>query len=160
MERLLRRQQDTLVAMGTGVIAFGTWSVARSIVYFVTGVREIQTTFPARLTDSVAIAVLYALLVALLTFDLGLRFYVGLSARAEGKGKRGGKLYLVITVLLIASYLYTIPQDILVFSRGRETFLDTIASLFIDLTSLITLVWLLIAAIRSRRLTDAEEVRA
>ena len=160
MERALRKEQDTLVATGTGVIAFGTWSVARSIVYFVTGVREIQTTFPARLTDSVAIAALYALLIAMLTVDLGLRFYVGLCARAEGKGKRGGVLYLVITCLLIATYLYSIPQDILVFSRGRETFLDTVASLFIDLTSLITLVWLLIAAIRSRRLSDLEEVSA
>ena len=155
----LRKHQDTLRIAGTGVAAFGTWSVVRSVVYFVTGVREIQSSFPGRVADHMTATVLYVLLFTLLSFDLGLRFYVGLCARAEAKGRREGVMYLVVTGILIASYVYSIPQDVIVFMRGRNGVLDTVASLLIDLTSLITLAMLLASALRVKRLYRAAEER-
>ena len=152
MQKQLRKQRDSLMISGTGVIAFGAWSVLRSIVYFATGVREIQSSFPQRFANDMTIATLYVLLFAFLTFDLSLRVYVGLCARSEGRGKSAGIAYLVVACILISSYLYSVPQDIIVFTRGNDSLLNLFASLFIDLTSLLTLILLLYSAVRSRRI--------
>ena len=95
------------------------------------------------------------LVFAFLTFDLGLRVYVGFCARAEGRGKSAGLAYLIVAGILIATYCYSIPQDIIVFTRGQDTLLVLFASLFIDLTSLLTLTLLLYSAVQTRRLEKA-----
>ena len=93
----LRRDENTLMVVGSGVIIFGVWSVLKVLLLETTRLPEMMAEI--RLEDLgfeelglgdlswvvAAMAIVFILIGLLL--DLSIRVFVGLSARAEGKGK-------------------------------------------------------------------------
>ena len=104
MEKKLRRSQVSLVTLGFGVILFGVWSVIKSLLYFRTGLFDDLDTQvePEQLLFVKLVTVAF---VALIVFaDLGFRLKIGLSARAEGMGRRQKSGYLVPAALIVLSF--------------------------------------------------------
>ena len=69
-----------------------------------------------------AVAVAFTIVIIVYLLDLGLRVFVGLSARAEGRGRPQGRLYLILAGMLLflsglsfCSYVitYFLPSDLL-----------------------------------------------
>ena len=172
MERELRRNQNVLVCVGTGVIMFGFWSVIKGIMTIFlqrdllleTIETSKQSLSPEELEffDPVftVVCIVIGIIVAIVML---IRIYVGLSARKEGMGraKRTKKAYLVFAVILAV-----IPAFYLVFEfsegvKSLGSFLDQIVPIIIDITSLVMTIQLLVAGakVRSlkRRLKEAEE---
>ena len=165
----LRRDENTLMVVGSGVIVFGIWSVLKVLLLETTRLPEMMAEI--RLEDLgfeelglgdlswvvAAMAIVFILIGLLL--DLSIRVFVGLSARAEGKGKKQGRAYLVLSALLLVvsglsfcSYIYT-------YSRGSDQVMDADAAILVELTSFITLLQMILSAVRVRRARRAEQER-
>ena len=81
-----RRNLNTLVVLGTGVIIFGFWGIIKIIAQAFFGLQIID---PADLEGlgPVGVVITMILTAAILSLDVILRLYVGLRARREAGGK-------------------------------------------------------------------------
>ena len=105
----LRRDENTLTVVGSGVILFGVWTVVKMVLQEINrfpefmaelGVDELEFE-ETGLADMgldpnlLAMAVAFTVVIIVYLMDLGLRVFVGLSARAE-KSKSGRRQKLMI----------------------------------------------------------------
>lgn len=187
----LRKYESILVISGLGVIAFGLWSVIRAgIFYFLNPldltdyldqaeidemVMEGQTNGVEVITDNMDV-VLTVLIFIGLSLDLLLRVYVGLSARAYGRGRRRRGFYSILVWIMaffvlagicvtIDQYLHPIvtvisthdPND-LEWSAKRGDQAASV-SLLVDLTSFLVLLELGISSFKVKRLRKQLGIR-
>lgn len=150
-ELALRRSSGALSVLGTTIIILGIWSLAKtvlSLIYMPDKVRdEINQSVPPEAMPVVVGIIAGA---ALLTFAL--RIYIGLSARAEAAGQKKRPAYLFLTGVLFAEYLYFIYFDILYVTELDDQIFANLGDLFIGMTSMGVVAFLLVNAIRVRRL--------
>ena len=181
----IRKFRDTLITGGFAIIAFGIWTVIKSIMEAFTILRpmlgnmsfedltQVQAEQLRELIDSNAL--FYTLLFFVLVFliiDLAVRVYVGLSARAIGlqKKKRNGKersgiVWLVFGVILTAFGIYSLIVSLTQAEELLHTYsiMYFVVSLFVDVTSIFVTAELVVTGFRLRGLTkkqkSSEEVR-
>lgn len=96
-----RRLQDALAIAGNGVIAFCVWSIAKIGLFLMFADGDALRQLFGISDDSLAI-VTYSSSVIIALVDMGLRAYVGMSARAEGRGEKRGPFYLVVAAMVAA----------------------------------------------------------
>ena len=163
LERELRRNQDTLSSVGLGVMAFGAWSVIETVILFIIQIpKQAAETVESEYVPAF-IAVAGVMLLVLLAADLLLRVYVGRSARAEWRqgGQRKGYLFAAgfLALISLASLVFILLSVILPgkFGTGENT--DTVTIAVIELTSLITLIEMIAAGLRVRRIRRELESR-
>ena len=163
LERELRRNQDTLSSVGLGVLAFGVWSVIKAAVVFVIQVPEQIEAAVEKQYVPAAIAFAGALLLLILSLILALRVYIWRSARAERQGGRHKRGYLFAVGLLAALSLVSLVGMILqMILPGRfetDGSRDRFTAAFIEMTSLVTLVEMIVASIRVKRILRELENR-
>lgn len=169
----LRKDENTLTVVGSGVILFGVWTVVKMVLQEINrfpefmaelGVDELgfEETGLADLgldPNLLAMAVAFTVVIIVYLMDLGLRVFVGLSARAEGRGRPQGRLYLILAgLLLVLSGLSFVLYVITYFSHS-EYVVDADAAILVELTSFITLLQMIISAVRVRRARRMEKER-
>jgi len=169
----LRRDENTLTVVGSGVILFGVWTVVKMVLQEINrfpefmaelGVDELgfeETGLADMGLDPKLLATVVAFTVVIIVFlmDLALRVFVGLSARAEGRGRPQGRLYLILAgLLLVLSGLSFVSYVITYFSHS-EYVVDADAAILVELTSFITLLQMIISAVRVRRARRMEKER-
>ena len=165
----LRRDENTLSVVGSGVIVFGVWSIVKALLQGTVNYQEMLA--EARLEGAnleelgfgdlswVVAALAAAIVLFVLLLDLSIRVFVGISARAEGRGKKQGRTYLVLSVLLLAvSGIFICSYVIMLFS-GSDQVMDADAAILVELTSFITLLQMILSAVRVRRARRAEQER-
>ena len=154
LEKELRRQQSTLRSLGSGVIAFGLWAALKPLLIMLLAPAEDVGASLATLT--VPELLLALLIVAVfMMIVMSFRLWLGLSARAEGLGKRKGSLYMIAayiafavqTVLFLLALLYLPNHDF-----TEESILDMFASLVVEGTSMCITGELAFAARKVKRL--------
>ena len=156
-ETQLRRGQNTLFILGGGVITFGVWSVVKSIMYFLVDpssyfyMKDLPQEF--RL---LALVIMYGIVALIVGLDVGLRLYVGLSARAEARGKKKSRAYIRVAAVMAAAnlllFLGALVSAILNADNAFRNLLDTLVSAVVDVTALITLIELVFTARRVQQL--------
>lgn len=155
MNATVRRLENNLVTLGTGVIAFGIWSVLKIAFELLLGASElVDSNVPDESKKYLAIA--YIIFWALVLIDLAARIYVGLSARAEGKGKRKSKAYLVCTIVLMLDLLLTAFADLYFYAFSLNNIAAAVVPLLVDGTSFFITLELFIYAVRLRKLRRLE----
>ncbi len=155
MDIELRRRRINLSTLGTGVVAFGVWNVLKTILYIFASPVSFINTEGAGAYGAVVRLIFYALLGLLLALDLSLRLYIGLSARAEGRGRRKGSGYIIAAAVLFAMTAAYYVAAWVTHSNTRlenQAALDYYVSMFVDITAMIMLGDLLYTAIRARKL--------
>lgn len=150
MRRRLRRNQNYLVIIGTGVIVFGLWSVIKTLMLLVLGTQGVSGYFDSVSSSGMPMEMSYLLLMLLLSADLLVRLYVGVSARAEGFGAKKGNVYVVFAVLLCLFHLAVIVMGVASRFRYYDSPEDAAVSFLMDLTSLVTLVELVNSIVKVR----------
>ena len=154
MEKELRKQQNLLVDAGIGVIMFGIWGVAKINMYLAMSsefAEAIQSTTQAFELDEPFLVKGFWILIAIsLVISLSLHLYIGLSAVADGKGKKKGNAYILLTAALLVSNLQV---NRYAYSGGLQQInTNSVMGLLLDMASLYVMVELLITAIRVKKL--------
>ena len=153
METELRRRRSELLTLGYGIIAFGLWSVLKTYLYTWVDpiIREADVTAENR---TAAAIVAYIMITMVLAVDFGLRLYVGMSARAEGMGKKKGRGYIIVAalMLLISVLLWFLSLGYIQSRAENDSLMDYIISMVVDLTSIAILARLVYNAVKVRHL--------
>lgn len=154
MEKKLRKQQNLLVDAGMGVILFGIWGVAKINMYM-----AMSSEFAEAWQSAIQISGvdgelftrgLWIFISVILVIDLLSRLYIGFSAVADGKGKKKGYGYIVLSALVLVSNLHS---SWLTYSSGfQQINVNTVMGLLMEVASLYVMVEVTITAIRVRRL--------
>lgn len=152
-----RRLQHTLSIAGIGVFAFCVWSLAKITIFlYLVDESTLQQTISGLLgiKDLQITTALYISLVVIVIVDVVVRGYVGLSARAEGHGKKKGSFYLVVAVLAaianICSLVAIAFSTTLVLSP-----LNMVVSIIVEATAVAALVLVVRSAVALRRMDNA-----
>lgn len=148
-----RRLQDTLIISGTGVLAFSIWTLAKTALVLAL-IDERMLLSVVFLGAGIPLSVFYLVIGLFLLVDISARAFVGVSARAEGNGKKKGNAYLVVAVLAALGNALT---AIVVMSGAISTLtvLDVVVAAAIELTSLAALAMVVYCAISLRRMGRA-----
>lgn len=155
----LRRYRNLLVISGTGVIAFGVWSVVKAILFMTLTPDPLQL---SEMTDVSAFELpfvkmmIYIVLAVILAVDLSLRLYIGLSARAEGNGKKKRIVYVVVAAIILLLSLWSIITSFHL--SEYDSLLDMIVSFFVELTSAAAFFEVIYASCMVRRLQKKAKV--
>ena len=171
-QRKIRKSQNTLVIVGSGIMMFAVWVALKmySMVLLRTSaiVDDIRDALPEGSTAldlsnrqlimwTLFFVTLYVLV------EAGVRCFVGLSAIAEGRGGSPKRLYIPVTYILIIAGIVSIGIDITAFvgikvngsimeeAMTSTTIEDLAASTIIDLTSLIMLIQMLVSSFRVKK---------
>ena len=181
----IRKFRDTLVTGGFAIIAFGIWTVIKSIMEAFTilqpligslsyeNLSQLQAKqLKAMIEDNSLFYFFLLMIVAFLIVDLSVRVYVGLSARTIGlqKKKRNGKerigiVWLIFGVILTGFSVYSLVVSLIQTRDLLEVYSIEyyVISLFVDVTSIFVTAELVITGFRLRRIIkkqkDNEEVR-
>lgn len=151
-----RRLQDTLTIAGSAVIAFSVWSIAKIGLFLALADKNSLRWLLEQLgidNESLALA-LYVSLGLIALIDFGVRAYVGLSARAEGRGQKKNPFYLVVATIvsvLNASSLYAVAWG----TAFEISPLSMVVSIVIETTAIAALVLVIVSSIRLRCMGDA-----
>ncbi|MBO4267652.1 MAG: hypothetical protein J5910_10750 [Lachnospiraceae bacterium] len=150
----LRRYENDLYVSGTGVIILGAWSMIKSFMEILLSPEsywDIEAEDPAgRIFLIVFIAIC---ILAFLSILMTMHIYVGLNAARAARGMKHRKGYvagaiimLVVTLLSFSAYTDNDPNDL-------DT---TIASFFVDLTTLYVFGAVILSSFRIRKLKEKQ----
>lgn len=150
---LARRDRDTLYVIGTGILALGAWALVKYVMMYLRYSQQITEAIGKSGEDGAVASVVFGILIGLALFELVLHVVVGLSARAEGQGKRKGFLYLACAVLLALLTFSYVCLDVFGLFAIEEIGdkIDVIIEGVIDFTSLMMLGGLIAATMRLRK---------
>ncbi|MBQ3418114.1 MAG: hypothetical protein IJH32_09835 [Ruminococcus sp.] len=147
----MRRYQNLLTVSGLGVIAFGLWSVLKTFLLLILRNDMREQMFEKMPNELLVKVIVYVILAFLVLTDFGIRLFVGLSARAEGFGKKKGYAYIVFAILIALSSLGSLL--LLIFgSNPDESLLELTVSTIVEVTNLVVMIELLVAAFTVKKL--------
>lgn len=152
-EALVRRDRDTLYVIGTGIIALGAWALVKYVMLYLRYSQQLTEAIGKDGEDGAVVSVILGIIIGLALFELVLHLVVGLSARAEGQGKRKGLLYLICAVLLAMLTFAYVCLDVfgLVAIGEIGDKIDIVIEGIIDFTSFAMLAGLIAATVRLRK---------
>lgn len=145
----LRRYQNLLTISGLGVIAFSLWSIMKSFLFiFLRNEVFTEALKMKNVPDDFRVrAILYSIFGSIILFDFLLRLYVGLSARAEGFGKKKGYAYIVVAFLIAIASLFSIVMIFFdIRFTGVTSLMELIVSIIVEITSAVVMIELIAAA--------------
>ena len=150
---LVRRDRDTLYVIGTGILALGAWALVKYVMMYFRYSQQITEVIGKGGEDGAAVSAVLGIIIGLALFELVLHVIVGLSARAEGQGKRKGLLYLVCAVLLAFLTFSYVCLDVFGLLAVGEIGdkIDIVIEGIIDFTSFAMLAGLIAATVRLRK---------
>lgn len=143
MEVKTRRLENNMITLGTGIIAFSIWALLK---YTLTSFSDLS---PTETMTAEARVVFYIIVIVFSLTDVLLHFYIGVSARSEGKGKKKTPLYLVLTALIIMVYLLGIALEIYLLFFSKNYFTLFVTTL-VDVTSTIIFIEMFVYAVQLR----------
>lgn len=151
METTIRRLNDHIYTLGTGVIAFAAWTLLKFTLYCTVYqnvlMEEMRVDLPA---DSSVLQVTIIAVWIIVFLDALFQCLIGFSARADGKGRRKSVFYIVLIGLRLLFFVPIVLAEAQSFVTVQTGVLYAIITLFIDGTSLVIMVELLVCAVRVR----------
>ena len=158
MEKELRRLRISLMTLGSGVFAFGVWSILKSYLYL--WVNPVVFDDVEAQYQSAVMIVFYVMYTFFMLIDLLLRAYVGMGARSMGMGKKKGLMYMIVLSLMLA---VSVLSCLFMLLRHGDTHmqnqseLDFFVSAFVEFCSMGVLAELLYTVIRVKKLEKQAE---
>ena len=139
----IRRLENTLTTIGTGIVAMAIWQTIK-IILQLTLLNQMEK------NEETTIGVIIAISI---TVFLGLiECYIGFSARSEGKGKKKSGVYLVWTGLYLAAFFVVLVFEIFLIFTDFDFTVSTIVIAIIDISAFVLNIEMMVSAIKVRRL--------
>ena len=150
----IRRLRDMLYIAGTAVIAFGVWSLAKIGLFLSLADKNALQTLLGLEKESLTVTV-YVVLLAIALIDFGLRAYMGMSARAEGNGKKRSSFYLVVAAIVALANVSSLFGMEMGTSFAMSPW-ELLISIVIEATSIAALLMVVYCSMRLRRMDMAK----
>ena len=164
----IKKLQDTMIIAGKGIIAFAFWNVLKNTLMLIINRKFYVMEMCQRIIEmdaveadhphlgDIALFTIIILLVVYLGVGVLIRCYIGLSAISEGRGKRHGIAYLILTAIFIISTISEIFGGTFGFFQSLNldsysTFM-MIANGLLDITNVVILVEMIYSAVMLRKL--------
>ena len=150
MEAKIRRLENTLVTIGTGVVILSLWTLFKTILYVIVywgKIKDLTSTLQPMET-----ALVFGMVFAAVLIEFVLHSFIGLSARKEGEGKKIRPIYLIITEIILLLYAALILIELLPLFRAEYFSLISVVSIVIDVTSFAFLIDMISSSVRLRKL--------
>ena len=148
----LRKNQSLLVCYGGGQILFGIWDLLKPIVSLLSGdirAMAVKESLESEADWQMVLGIIFAVI----GFTLLLRIFVGISAIRQGRGKHVSFLHvffaILLNFLLVCSWINTFRP--MIESGILDMTIDDYVMLFVDLTSFVMTMQIIIASLRIRR---------
>ena len=158
MEKELRRLRVSLMTLGSGVFAFGVWSILKSYLYL--WVNPVVFDDVEAQYQSAVMIVFYVMYTFFMLIDLLLRAYVGKGARAMGMGKKKGLTYMIVLSLMLAVSVLSCMLMVFGHENTRmenQSEMDYFVSAFVEFCNMGVLAELLYTVVRVRKLEKRTE---
>ena len=158
MEKELRRLRIALMTLGSGVFAFGVWSILKSYLYLWVN-PVVFDDIEAQYQSAVTIA-FYVLFSFFMLIDLLLRAYVGMGARSMGMGKKKGLMYIIVLSLMLAASVLSCFFMVTGRKNTRmenQSLMDFYVSAFVEFCNMGVLAERLYTVVRVRKLEKRTE---
>lgn len=149
----IRRLQDTLIIAGDAVIAFSAWGLVKAALFLMFADSDRVSRLLSSVDESLLVYV-FAFVGILVLIDSAARVFVGISARAEGRGKKKGVFYLVVAVLAAIGNAFSAVATALGPGYALST-LDMMVTIAVEVTALAALMLVVYSAVRLRTLNKA-----
>ena len=146
MSAIKNKIEINLITTGTGLMFFGLWTFIKfflTIVFF-GGEYDDNTSDEVKLIATIIAIIAVAIISALFC-------YVGLSARAEGKGKKKSVVYLIVNGFLLFFHILIIILEAAALLFG-ENILTIIITMIIDATAAVLMSEVMINSIKLRKI--------
>ncbi len=152
MEVQKRKLEINLKTIGTGVILFGVWTFVKFAVNFMLFGSELDEAIGEK-------ARLAFIIVAWIgaSLDALSHLYIGMSAKAEGGGKRKGRFFLGLTAVITVLYALVLPVDVAAIFLQQESLTALIVTFIIDATATVFLAEVFLYTVKLRRLRKETE---
>ena len=147
----IRRLQDRLSIAGTGVIAFSVWSLAKIGLFISFADQDTLRTLPG-ITGAMLVNTIFVLVAAMGIIDLCVRVFVGLSARAEGRGEKRHPIYLFVAAIAAIVNALTLVLTV-VSASSAATIPYVLVSGAIEATAFAALLMVIYSSIRLRHMS-------
>ena len=146
MSAIKNKIEINLITTGTGLMFFGLWTF---IKFFLT-IVFLGVEYDDNTSDEVK---LIATIIAIIAVAIvsALFCYVGLSARAEGKGKKKSVVYLIVNGFLLFFHILIIILEAAALLFG-ENILTIIITMIIDATAAVLMSEVMINSIKLRKI--------
>ena len=154
MDAKTRKTAINLITLGTGVVFFGIWTLVKSLVSFILLDAELHE----NLTEEM---ILFTKIFfwSLIGVSFILNLYVGLSARALGKGKNTSSFFLVVAGIIVFFRSIIAAIELIAAFLDYGDTINLIIAAFIDITTIVFLVELMVYAIRLKKIRKAEPAK-
>ena len=164
MQTELIKHRHTLAVVGMGAIAFGIWSLIKSILYFVLvePIGDVITENYENITDFkyeglIVLAVTIAIVSLFVLVDMLFRWKVGRNAMAISRSeKEPGVGFFILSTILTLMDLSELVMGVLTIAGiipSEEELIDRISTLLVDFTSVVMMIEMIFAAVMIRKLT-------
>ncbi len=146
MSAIKNKIEINLITTGTGLMFFGLWTFIKFFLTIVfLGVEyDDNTSDEVKLIATIIAIIAVAIISALFC-------YVGLSARAEGKGKKKSFAYLIVNGFLLFFHILIIILEAAALLFG-ENILTIIITMIIDATAAVLMLEVMINSIKLRKI--------
>ncbi|MBQ7745003.1 MAG: hypothetical protein IJT85_05475 [Ruminococcus sp.] len=146
MSAIKNKIEINLITTGTGLMFFGLWTFIKFFLTIVfLGVEyDDNTSDEVKLIATIITIIAVAIVSALFC-------YVGLSARAEGKGKKKSVVYLIVNGFLLFFHILIIILEAAALLFG-ENILTIIITMIIDATAAVLMSEVMINSIKLRKI--------
>ena len=146
MSAIKNKIEINLITTGTGLMFFGLWTFIKFFLTIVfLGVEyDDNTSDEVKLIATIITIIAVAIVSALFC-------YVGLSARAEGKGKKKSVVYLIVNGFLLFFHILIIILEAAALLFG-ENILTIIITMIIDATAVVLMSEVMINSIKLRKI--------
>jgi len=146
MSAIKNKIEINLITTGTGLMFFGLWTFIKFFLTIVfLGVEyDDNTSDEVKLIATIITIIAVAIVSALFC-------YVGLSARAEGKGKKKSVMYLIVNGFLLFFHILIIILEAAALLFG-ENILTIIITMIIDATAAVLMSEVMINSIKLRKI--------
>lgn len=145
-----RRLENNLVTLGTGIIAFGLWAFIKLILTVVFLGSAYFEDSPEERRLAVMIATWVIAVLTLLMY-----VWLGLSARAEGNGKKKKPVYLfVVSIISVYGFVMILIEVFIIITKFNEIGdpFSLFITIIIDVTRMIFLIELIYSSVTLRKI--------
>lgn len=155
MQRKLRRYQSLLSISGMAVIVFGLWNILKTAMGIIlspdTLLASISQTVEVLPSTTIEFIVFYGVIFVFLLIELGIRLYIGLSARADSEGKKKKSIvYIVISMIVVSANISGMACSYFTANILNMSLIIILITIVVDITSVVAFIEMIVAAITVR----------